>query len=198
MNRALRPVVLTLGAGWVLAAAGPARAQEVYGPSDEEETDGSAPTSMLEARPCEEEVRDDGTIIVCRELEDQERYMSPLPRPVDGNRGIFVPPDISTLPPCVHNPPWQFCASGLGPRTQPVPMVDLSAIPEPLSDEEAAQVFRADDGHRIKLGNGRSWAAKGVDQDDRSVGTKFDVGSGSDFDGFDGHAELTDHRQQRK
>lgn len=136
---------LALGSGWALCMTAPAAAQQAYGPADVEETDGTAPETMLEARPCEEERRDDGTIVVCRELEEGERYMSPVPRPVDGNRGLRLPPDVSTLPPCIHNPPLQICMSGMGPRSRPVPMVDLTAIPEPLTDAEAALVFRAED-----------------------------------------------------
>ena len=86
---------------------------------------------------CEEEVREDGTIVVCRELPESERYMSPLPRPVQSDRRHV--PGL-TDPPC-----WM---RGLGPPScirvgyvPPYPpLIDVSAFPEPLSAEEAAAV----------------------------------------------------------
>ena len=145
MIRSRAATTLAVASGGMLWLTGPTNAQQSYGPTELEETDGSAPETMLEEKPCEDVVQEDGTIVVCRELDDGEEYMSPVPRPIDGNRGLRLPPDVSTLPPCVHAPPLQFCASGLGAPSRPIPMVDFGAFPEPLTPAEAARVYRAED-----------------------------------------------------
>ncbi len=120
------------------ASVFPASAQAVYGPTDPSaEFDTDEPVPLLEPERCEEEVREDGAIVVCRELPEAERYMSPLPRPVQSDRRHV--PGL-TDPPC-----WVL---GLGPpscmRVGSVPpyppLIDTTAFPEPLSEEEAAAV----------------------------------------------------------
>ncbi len=116
-----------------------ASAQAVYGPALEETEarESQEPVPLLEPKRCEEEVREDGAIVVCRELPDAERYMSPLPRPVQSDRRHV--PGL-TDPPC-----WVL---GLGPpscmRVGSVPpyppLIDTTAFPEPLGAEDAAAV----------------------------------------------------------
>ncbi|MWV28731.1 hypothetical protein [Aurantiacibacter rhizosphaerae] len=122
--------------------ASPAFTQEVYGPTDIANESGGAfdddaPVPLVEPKRCEEDIREDGAIVVCRELPETERYLSPLPRPVQSDRRHV--PGL-TDPPC-----WVL---GLGPpsciRVGSVPpyppLVDTTAFPEPLSEEEAAAV----------------------------------------------------------
>lgn len=129
---------MTLGAGWIVGAAGAAGAQQVYGPTEFGMSDGTAPEAMLEARTCEDEVREDGAIVVCRELEDPERYMSVIPHEVEVHANQI---DGLREPPC-----WvtgrQPC-NRVGGAPPPIYLIDLDAIPEALTDEEAAQVYRA-------------------------------------------------------
>lgn len=120
------------------ALASGAQARQAYGPVDSNAVvDDDEPVPLTEPELCEEEVREDGAIVVCRELPQSERYMSPLPRPVQSDRRHV--PGL-TDPPC-----WML---GLGPpsciRMGSVPpyppLIDTTAFPEPLSAEEAAAV----------------------------------------------------------
>lgn len=115
-----------------------AQAQQTYGPPDPaRQAQSDEPVPLVEPELCEEDVREDGTIVVCREMIESERYMSPLPRPVQSDRRHV--PGL-TDPPC-----WKL---GLGPpsciRMGSVPpyppLIDTTAFPEPLSAEEAAAV----------------------------------------------------------
>ena len=121
-----------------LAITAPAMAQDVYGPSDfASEADSDTPVPLVEATPCEEEVREDGAIVVCRELPDTQRYMSPLPRPVQSDRRII--PGL-TEPPCWVTQGESLSCMRLGTVPPYPPLIDLTAFPEPLSKEEAAAV----------------------------------------------------------
>lgn len=113
-------------------------AQEVYGPTDfASESSGEEPIPLVEPEPCEEEVREDGAIVVCRELPEAERYMSPLPRPVQSDRRHV--PGL-TDPPCWVQKPKPAGCFRFGSVPPYPPLVDLTAFPEPLSEEEAAAV----------------------------------------------------------
>ncbi len=123
----------------------PALAQESaprsYGPADPAtETDPDAEVPLVEAEPCAEEIREDGAIVVCRELPDSERYMSPLPKPVESDRTVI--PGL-TDPPCWVEPRGGVCVR-FGSVPEYPPIIDLSAFPEPLSEEEAAAVSALD------------------------------------------------------
>ncbi len=144
MSPSCRLALLGLGTGWVLAGAGAASARQVYGPTEFGMSDGSAPESMLEARPCEEGAQEDGTIVVCRELEDPERYMSVLPRAVEVHVNQL---DGLREPPCWVTGRWPCGRVGYAPP--PIYLIDLDAIPEALTDAEAAQVMRAEDMSRL-------------------------------------------------
>ncbi len=132
-------------AGFVLLPAS-AGAQDVYGPSLE--TDGGnidAPLTEVRANPCETEAQEDGVILVCRELEDQERYRSPIPRETQSDRVII--PGL-TDPPCWVTNPGSVGTTNcvrFGWAPEPAIMVDLSAFPEPLSSAEAAQVTEVEE-----------------------------------------------------
>lgn len=127
-----------LGATWALGAPGTAEAQQVYGPTEFGMSDGSAPEAMRDATPCENEVQEDGTILVCRELEDPERYMSVLPREVEVHINQL---DGLRDPPCWITGAWP--CGRIGGAPPPIYLIDLDAIPEALTDVEAAQVRRA-------------------------------------------------------
>ncbi|MCB2066965.1 MAG: hypothetical protein KDE15_10040 [Erythrobacter sp.] len=115
-----------------------ASAQQAYGPAapaSEEEDDGPVP--LVEAQPCDEDIREDGAIVVCRELPDSQRYMSPLPKPVESDRPVI--PGL-TDPPCwVENPSGGICIRFGSVPEYPI-LVDLTQYPEPLSEEDASHV----------------------------------------------------------
>lgn len=115
-----------------------AAAQQVYGPVDiETGADDDEPVPLVEAKPCEQEIREDGAIVVCRELEEAERYMSPLPRPVQSDRAII--PGL-TEPPCWVTQGESLTCMRVGYVPPYPPLIDVSAFPEPLTEEEAAAV----------------------------------------------------------
>jgi len=111
-------------------------AQEVYGPADEPEIDEDVPLPLTESEPCESEVQEEGVILVCRELTDSERYMSPLPAPTRSDRTII--PGL-TDPPCWVTNPGPGCIR-FGYAPEPALMIDVTAFPEPLSEAEAELV----------------------------------------------------------
>lgn len=128
---------LALFSATALLATG-ASAQEVYGPTDfASEGSSQEPVPLVEPEPCEEEVREDGAIVVCRELPDTQRYLSPLPKPVE----VHVN-DVGGLrtPPCWVNDPKPPGCFRFGYVPPYPPLIDLTAFPEPLSAEEAAAV----------------------------------------------------------
>lgn len=122
------------------AIPGSALAQQVYGPSEGFEGDADTPVPIVEEEPCETQAQEDGVILVCRELTDSERYMSPIPKPVESDRAII--PGL-TDPPCWVTNPGPGCIR-FGWAPEPAIMVDLSVFPEPLSSEEAAQVVEVE------------------------------------------------------
>lgn len=132
-------IVASLFAAAPLCSAGVA-AQQVYGPADEIEVDEDAELPPSAVEPCETEVQDEDVILVCRELVDSERYMSPLPRPTQSDRrmipGLTDPPCWVTNPSAVGTP---GCIR-MGWAPEPALMIDVTAFPEPLSAEEAALV----------------------------------------------------------
>lgn len=112
-------------------------AQEVYGPTDfASESNSEDAVPLVEPEPCEEEVREDGAIVVCRELPESERYMSPLPRPVQSDRRHV--PGL-TDPPCWVSNPGPGCIR-FGSVPPYPPLIEMTAFPEPLSAQEAAAV----------------------------------------------------------
>ena len=127
--------------------AGTVQAQQTYGPDDPgTQPDDDTELPLTEAQPCDEDIREDGAIVVCRELPDSERYMSPLPRPVESDRT-----DIPGLtdPPCwVENRTGGVCIRFGSVPEYPI-MVDLTQYPEPLNAEEAAAVSRTEDGAEL-------------------------------------------------
>ena len=114
-------------------------AQQVYGPADDIEVDDDAPLPLNASEPCETEAQEDGVILVCRELTDSERYMSPLPQPTRSDRRII--PGL-TDPPCWVTGVQPCFRFGYAP--EPALMIDVTAFPEPLSEEDAALVSEAE------------------------------------------------------
>ncbi len=85
-------------------------------------------------------------IVVCRQLEDPTRHRlsSPTERAYAAGE---MPPDPIPNAPNVDGP-GIFQGKGMmtiGRTPAPIYIVDLSAIPEPLTPDEAALVFRAED-----------------------------------------------------
>ena len=110
-------------------------AREVYAVGDEPEVE-----------PCPEATA--AEIVVCRqyqEYQDEPGILSPSEQAlVDG----VMPPDripsapnVFGIPPCKS---YTFCA-GIGRDPPPVLLIDLEAIPEALTAEEAAHIFRVED-----------------------------------------------------
>jgi len=121
----------------VLMASG-ASAQDVYGPTDfASESQDEGPVPLVEPEPCEEEVREDGAIVVCRELPEAERWMSPLPKPVEVHVNQL---DGLRRPPCWVNDPRPPGCFRIGSVPPYPPLIDTSAFPEPLSEADAAAV----------------------------------------------------------
>lgn len=115
-----------------------AAAQDVYGPTDPaSESADDQPVPLVEPQPCTQEVREDGAIVVCRELPESERWMSPLPKPVEVHIN-----DVGGLrePPCWVNKPRPPGCFRIGSVPPYPPLIDTSAFPEPLSEQEAAAV----------------------------------------------------------
>jgi hypothetical protein len=86
-------------------------------------------------------------IVVCkpyREMDDQR-----LPSPTERARAARErPPDPITQAPNVLGVPdcgVEFVCHRIGRAPPPIYIIDLSKIPEPLSPEDAALVFRAED-----------------------------------------------------
>ena len=107
-----------------------------YGPAAGFEGEEDTPLPLVEAQPCETQEQEDGVILVCRELTDSERYLSPVPRPVQSDRRII---SGLTDPPCWVTNPGAGCIR-IGWAPEPVFMVDLTAFPDDLSEEHAALV----------------------------------------------------------
>lgn len=146
-----------LAGGAVLLFAVPAAAQDtgtapVYGPLDlsEFDADPDDPEPSKTAKPCETEPTEDGVIVVCRELEEEERYRDPLPAPVASDRVIIS--EIET-PPC-----WVVNTGGLCLRggwvPPPVLLVDVSDFPEKLSEEHRAAIVAVESSGESGQGTG--------------------------------------------
>lgn len=88
-----------------------------------------------------------GEIVVCAPDPDEFRVESPTDEAIrKGERPPGMPPNAMHLfdpPPCV--PSLLSLCSKIGKAAPPPPEVDLSRLPVPLTPEEAAHVFRADD-----------------------------------------------------
>ena len=86
-------------------------------------------------------------IVVCRQLEDPDKHRLLSPTERAQAAGEMPPdpvpsaPDVFGLPPCSAS---MFCTR-VGRAPPPIYIIDLSKIPEPLTPEEAALVFRAED-----------------------------------------------------
>ncbi|RPF71308.1 hypothetical protein [Aurantiacibacter spongiae] len=102
--------------------------------------DGPLPITGAAADACDPDaVQADGTIVVCAPKDETELYMSPLPKPVKSDRRII--PGL-TDPPCWVTNPGPFCIR-FGSVPPYPPIIDMTAFPEPLSEEDAARVFAA-------------------------------------------------------
>ncbi len=98
-----------------------------------------------EAEPCAAATA--AEIVVCRERDKvpDQRLPSPTER---ANAAGEMPPDpvprapnVFGLPPCSS---YTFCTK-IGRPPPPILIIDLAAIPEPLTPEEAALVFRTEE-----------------------------------------------------
>lgn len=143
MSRNLGAIAFAIAIAPLPALAQDSATQETYGPTVGFEGNPDAtPLTIVEQKPCQTEEREDGAIVVCRELTESDRYLSPIPREVQSDRRII--PGL-TDPPCwVTNPtPGPGCIR-FGWAPEPAIMVDLTAFPEPLSAQDAARVVAVD------------------------------------------------------
>ncbi|RJY09659.1 hypothetical protein [Aurantiacibacter aquimixticola] len=134
MSRKLALPFLLLG-----LPASPAGAQEAYGPQLEGEDETPQQEPITRQDRCETEAQDEDVILVCAELPETERYLSPIPRPTRSDRRII--PGL-TDPPCWVTNPGPGCIR-FGWAPEPALMVDTTAFAEPLSAEDAALVSAA-------------------------------------------------------
>lgn len=105
-------------------------ARETWGTSD-------AHRRCPEAKP--------GEIVVCEPKQEDFRVESPIDEAIRTGQsvpdGLPRAPDVFGLPPCEA---YTVC-SRVGRTPEPPLLIDLAALPHPLTPEEAALVFRAED-----------------------------------------------------
>jgi hypothetical protein len=86
-----------------------------------------------------------GEIVVCRPEEEDFSVESPTDEAIRTGQpmpdGLPRAPNVFGLPPCKA---YAFC-SRVGRTPEPPLLIDLAALPHPLTPEEAALVFRAED-----------------------------------------------------
>ena len=86
-----------------------------------------------------------GEIVVCEPDTEDFRVESPTDEAIRNGEpmpdGVPRAPNVFGLPPCSS---YSFC-SRVGRTPEPPLLIDLAALPHPLSSEEAALVFRAED-----------------------------------------------------
>ncbi len=86
-----------------------------------------------------------GEIVVCKPDTEQFRVESSTDEAIREGKpvpdGVPRAPDVFGLPPCKS---YTFCGR-VGRTPEPVLMIDLATLPHPLTPEEAAHVFRAED-----------------------------------------------------
>ncbi len=141
MSRFLATLFWSMPALVALPPPATAFAQEAYGPQEEYEGDEDTPNPLDDSKPCETQAQEDGVILVCRELTDSEQYLSPLPQKTQSDRVII--PGL-TDPPCwVSNPGGGLCIR-VGYAPESVLIIDVTAFPEALSEEETTLIHKAD------------------------------------------------------
>jgi hypothetical protein len=129
-------------AGWAVSAGGqteaPRTAEQFIETAHE-----AYSVDETRPEPCPPPVGNE--IVVCRELEDPDRFRvaSPTGRALAAGT---MPPDPIPGAPNVDGP-GIFRGKGItmGEDPPPIYIIDLAAIPEALTPEEAALVFRAED-----------------------------------------------------
>lgn len=145
MSRIAPSLFAILTAGVVLSPyAHTAQAQETYGPVLTEDNEDALPEARQQADPCETQPQDDDVILVCRTLEDDEAYRSPLPAPTASDRPII--PGLND-PPCWVTDPGAVGTTGcirFGSAPPAAVIIDLTQFPEPLDAEHAAAVLRVE------------------------------------------------------
>lgn len=91
------------------------------------------------AQECARDPGEDGEIVICGQRDETQEYLSPIPRPTQSDRRII--PGM-TDPPCWVNGGRPPSCVRFGWVPPPVLMIDLDALPEPLTDEQAADIYR--------------------------------------------------------
>lgn len=133
---------------WLLALAPPASAQTQSSRTAEEFIETARQAYAIDEpkpEPCPEATQ--AEIVVCREFYDGEDQRLPSPTERANAAGERPPdpvpdaPDVFGIPPCKA---YLFCQR-VGRAPPPIYLINLSKIPEPLTPEEAALVFRAED-----------------------------------------------------
>lgn len=140
-----------------LAPSGPAAAQPEEGPADGIEAAAEeALTAETIIEIARERLRPPGVrrpcklpenpneIVVCGRSADEHRVPSETDRAIAEGRAV---PDGLPRSPNVDGPGiFQGKGIPLGPDPEPPLIVDLTGVPEGLSDEDAALVYRVEDG----------------------------------------------------
>lgn len=132
----------------LLCTAGGARAQAVADPTAETLIEAARdryrpPGLRAECAPAAA-----GEIVVCAQGEDEQRLSSPTDDAIARGEAVYdgMPraPEPLDWPPCKPTIFNNFCARVYRPLPRPV-LIDLAALPEALTAEEAAAVFRAEE-----------------------------------------------------
>jgi hypothetical protein len=86
-------------------------------------------------------------IVVCRRLEDPEQFRAASPTERANAAGRMPPDPIPSAPYVLGLPECgvEVTCHRIGRTPPPIYIIDLAAIPEALTPEEAALVFRAED-----------------------------------------------------
>ncbi len=133
-----------------LAGATPGHAQEVTAAASPPTAEQMIEVAREAYRPpglrrrCPQPTTPD-EIVVCAPDRDAFRVSSPTDDAIRAGQpvpdGVPRAPDVFGLPPCKA---YAFCAK-MGRTPEPPLLIDLAALPEALTPEEAALVFRAED-----------------------------------------------------
>ena len=111
-------------------------AQDAYGPVEESEFPEAENDPVSATDPCDTEQHGDDVIVVCAPLDEQERYRDPLPPPVASDRVIFAGLND---PPCWVTKASMVCVR-MGWAPEPAIMVDTTAFPDKMSEQEIAAI----------------------------------------------------------
>lgn len=120
----------------LLALPLPLLAQDSYGPAETAPDESALPS-------CDDIPPDSDTIIVCSELVDPETVMSVIPPEEDLSEGDIPRAPLLAPPPCWVTKDKAVCIR-FGKVPEYPPLIDMTAFPEQLSEDDAAKVMQAE------------------------------------------------------